>query len=515
MNVAVRKGVAGLLAFVGVVVDTVGLPSIYTAKARIRENIIRNHNLRNRNVIKERSRMVVGYNNNSIKDREILRKDKLGLDSEWKKGRWFIEAHDASHFHHDFSIVVNNKVYRMARTPSKDNIKSGFLGLFPGPGEKTGWILQPEHYPNEVPNPGIIDDGYGAGTSKVIGKGTCYVRLSDGDNIEVVFDKIPGLYVFLEKDNQVMVLRKISALPKHPNAKYKMKDGKVTNLEEYIESDEWIAIRKYNGAFVEWEVDKASNGNKYLKIWSWRPDARFNAKYGTNVQIEHTYRLEVSSKKLPSGFPICSGRAELYIDSDIGLGKLNPILTSSIFNGIEENLEQPRFIITDVTYHENYPDIGQMHYGEKLAIIMDLYKKSGKRFEVPEYAYTKEGKKSLWMQCKDDQPRSDGVIFRSRINPEANIIKMKFKHDESNFHNATIIGFEPQTGQHGDKYAYPIVKNEYGYEFKLAGIGMTNELKSDMYKNPQDYISRNTIYSAEQHYEETGAPFQPLLIRIE
>lgn len=505
-----------MLAVTHTFFETIGAHYIIGLKDSIKNRIIREHNLRNRKgMLRARYLRFTPYDSDALSVRARVGKEQLGLDHTWKKGTYYIEAHESSHFHHDFSIVVNGKVYRMARTPSKNNTKSGMMGLFPGPGEKTSWTMQPEHYPHEVPNPAVIDDGYGAGTSKVIAKGDCFVRTSHNGNVEIILDKSEAVYSFIEKeDGQVLVIRKGTLKPNHPSGKHKMKTGKFSDLPVLFGSDKYIAVKKYNGAAVEWEVYKDPNGVKHLKIWSWRPDKKLAKKYGIDAQIEHTYRLNMASKKLPSDFPVCAGKGELFIDGNKGMGKVTVLLNSTVYNGVANKHEQPVLVVHDITYHESYHKVSDMKYSDKLKLIEELSRRD-ERFITPEYAISEGDKYNLWFEAKDESIIYDGLIFWNEEDPSASGIKMKFKHDESSYHNAVIVRIEPQTGEHGDKFGYPVVQNEMGAEFKLAGKGLTHQTKADMFKYPGKYVGSGVVYSAEHHFEKTGKPFQPLLIRVE
>lgn len=504
-----RKTLAAGLAFLSTTLDFIGIPVIYKTKTRIKREIISRHNLNGQSILLSRYNYNK-YDSNKIKNRRMSTKSYMPLNNQWQKGQYYFEEHDSSHLHHDFSLVVNGKVYRMARTPSENNKKLGYLGLFPGPKEKSAWKLQPEHYVNEVPNPKVIKEGYGKGTSKVIAKGNCYVRMSTGGNIEAVFDGFEGLFIFIEKDNDVLILRKHDDGP--GIGKHQLKKGDIDLLDQYCDDPDYFFVKKYNGAAVDWKVVKGSDGEKYLKVWSWRPDKKSYNKYKIDCQINHTHRLYVCSKKLPSDFPLASGRAELWINKRDGLVKLNSILNSSIYNGIENNLEQPVLIVHDIITYEGINNVDQLSYAEKINIIQELNRRD-KRFNIPEFAYS--NKKEFWLKTKDQGTPFDGVIIWNHNDPDSPGIKMKFKNDESSFHNGFIVDFIAQTGEHGDKYVFPIVENEAGARFTISGRGMTNQLKADMKANPEKYLNAQIIYGAEHHFDKTGKPFQPIFIRFD
>lgn len=452
-----------------------------------------------------------------IKRRGKIRTKDLKLPSEgWAKGKYYIEAHNSQHFHHDLSIVVNGKVYRMARTPSDANTKKGFLGILPGPGEKSGWILQPEHKPNEVPNPPVIEEGYGKGTCKVIASGDCLVNVSSDGNLHAMFDGIDGVYVFVERPeyDQVLIIRKVNQGPWL--GKHIMKDG--GKVDPYIEDDNFWFFEKKDGSAVEWEITKHGKG-KRLRIWSWRPDANLEKKYGVRTQIEHTYRLKLTDKRLPDNIPVATGRGELWIKGEHGLTRLGSKLNSGLVKS-RKHPDEVFLYIHDVTKFEG-KDVSCLSYRDKLNLMEEIKAKSGRlrgpygrhRISIPPYAKTARGKESLWHKARKE-PGIDGVVAW-RVDEEGcslagRPIKLKFKHLHENWHPATIVDIQPQRGEHGERFGFPILENKYRVQFKSSGLGLNEKMKADMLANPDKYIGREVRYSAEKHFE-SGTPFQPVI----
>lgn len=510
MQPKTRKVTAAILAVGFVLLDRVGSIFIGRLKNRIKDGYINKYNLENRSILKERYGKYLPYNSNLLKRREVMSISKVNPPIEWTDGQFFIEEHDASHFHHDLSIIVNGKVYRMARTPSEGNLKSGFMGLFPGPGEKSGWILQPEHYVYEVPNPAVIDDGYGAGTSTVVAKGKCLVRISPSGNLDVIFEGIDGVYSFVEKGNQSLMIRKFTKGP--GIGKHKMKVGKNAELSAYISNNDIIFVPKYNGAAVDWEVVRHTDGHKYLRIYSWRPDKKLANKYQVENQIDHTHRLVLCDQPLGDDFPICKGRGELWVAEPHGLLKINGVLNSGTFVS-RNNPDNQKLILVvhDLVKHQDFKEVYTLPYEDKLK-IMAVLEQMDDRFWAPVYTDDPDRKKLMWDTLIKD-PSYDGVIIWEKGQFERPT-KMKFKHEESFWHQGVIVRLEPQLGQHSDKYMYPIIQNEEGAEFKCAGKGLTQEIKADMYNNPKKYIGRGVYYSAEHHFPDSGLPFQPVLVEI-
>ena len=419
----------------------------------------------------------------------------------WKEGEYYIEEHNSSHLHNDFSIIVNGKVYRLARTPSKENKKAGFMGLFPGPGEKVAWIPQPEHLIKEVPNPPIITEGYGKGTTKVVNKGKCLVNISHSNNMHVIFDGIEGTYIFVEANNgSTLMMRKLHTPINF--GKHKMLDKR--DVDTYINDPNYIMFAKKDGAGIEWKIVKSATGHKHLQIFSWRPDAKLRKKYGVNTQIEHTQRLKLCDKEVHPNTPLAEGRGEIWCGGPNGLLHVNSILNSLPFKARKQPYN-PYLYIHDIVTLEG-KKVEHLSPKEKLSIMQSIYQ-ADKRFKIPPHALSSASKKKLWNKCKKEDS-VDGVIAWKYNELYAKGIKLKFKHDRENFHPATIVDIVPQEGS--NKFGYPILENLQGIQFKSSGVGLTEEVKSDMLKNPDNWIGIGVRYSAERHFNK-GTPFQPII----
>ncbi len=450
------------------------------------------------------------YDNNAIKGRKPVAIDDMPVNrNEWTKGEYYIEEHDATNLHHDFTIIVNGKCYRMARSATPNTAKkNGWLNVFPHIGEKTGWVRQPEHFYHEVPNPPIITEGYGKGTCKVLKHGGCYVMVTDSGVMHVIFEDIDGVYTFVEtKDNQVIMMRK------HHDGHWIGKHSMISadSPEPYFDDSNYAFFIKKDGAAVEWEVYQASNGKKYLRIWSYRPNARIMKETGYRTQIEHTYRLGLCDKPMPDDMPIARGRGELWCGGPNGRSHTAALMNSSHYNA-RRSPYHPYLYVHDIVYYEG-EDVSDLPYGKKVEMMEHMHSIDN-RMKVPEYAVTPKGKRALWNRAKKEDA-VDGVIAWRFKEGGTKPVKIKFTTDKENWHAATIVDIVPQKGEHGDKYAYPILENSEGTRFQASGKGLTNEIKADMYENPDKYIGMEVRYSADSHFEETGKPFQPVLKEME
>lgn len=446
----------------------------------------------------------------NLQFREVVYISDLSLSpSSWYSGKYYIEEHNAQHLHHDMSIIVNDKVFRVSRTPAVSNQKKGFLGIFPGPGEKSSWVLQPEHYVNEVPNPPVITEGYGKGTTKVIQKGNCFVNLSRAGNLHVMFSEIDGIYVFVPRDNSVLMMRKLNrgtGVTKHI-----MRNA--YDVEPYISDDKYWFFEKMNGAAVEWQVIER-DGVKYLTLFSWRPDAKLRKSYEYDTQIEHTYRTSICDEPVPDNIPVSRGRGELYCEGHYGLSHLGSILNSLPANARSKSWK-PKLYIHDVLEWDG-KDVSHSSYRDKVDLMESMYR-NDHRFHVPKHAKTERGKRSLWEKGKKYFPQVDGVVAWP-VDEEGETLqgratKLKYKHDEDNWYPATIVDIEPQRGEHGEKFGYPVLENQWQVRFKSSGLGIDEETKASMRKDPEGWIGMPVRYSAEFHFPN-HKPFQPVLKRF-
>ncbi len=426
--------------------------------------------------------------------------------NEWVKGEYYVEEHDATTLHHDFSIIVGGRVYRMARSASVSAMdKHGWLGIFPSLQERTGWIMQPEHYLSEVPNPPIIYEGYGAGTTKVIAHGHCYVMISDQENMHIMFENIDGVYTFVETgNNQVLMMRK------HHEGTWIGKHQLATsdNVQPYIDNDDYSFFIKKDGAAVEWRIVETRTGDKHLHIHSYRPNARLMKEVGIHTQIDHTYRLHLADKSLDSNIPLAAGRGELWCSGMDGRMRVARIMNSSHYKA-RSYPYRPYLYVHDITEFNNN-DTSSYSYADKIKLMEELHGKD-KRFKIPDHASTTKGKTNLWLRAKQENS-VDGVVAWDMHQKDAKGIKLKFTQEREHWHSATIVDTTPQEGIHSDKYSYPIVENEAGIRFKVSGKGLTNKCKADLHSNPNSYIGQEVRYSADTHFHETtGKPFQPTI----
>jgi len=443
---------------------------------------------------------------NLLKDRKVVSlKDLPVKPNGFIEGKYFIEAHYATHFHHDLSIIVNDKVYRVARTPSLLNKKSGYLGLFPGPKEKTSWVLQPEHMINEVPNPPEIVEGYGKGESTVVREGKCFVNMSYNGNLHVIFEGIDGVYVLIEKDNMALVIRKeneSSWIGKHV-----MKDDR--DVEKYLNDPEYICSEKLDGAAIEWQIVN-KGGKKHLVIHSYRPDAKLEKKYGIRKQIDHTYRVKIADEPLPDNIPEAKGRGELWYPGEGGLTKISSLLNSNLVKARESEIT-PQLYIHDLIEYEG-KNVSDLPYERKLS-LMENINGLDKRFNIPTMAWSTEDKQRLWKSGKQKQG-IDGIITwkigsKDRTNT-GRAIKLKYKHDQDNWYPATITDIIPQRGDRSEEFGYPVLENQWGTRFQSGGLGLTEEIRRQMRNNPEEWIGKPVRYSAERHFPN-HKPFQPVI----
>lgn len=440
-----------------------------------------------------------------LKDRKPVRLINLPIQKEkWVKGRFFLEKHKATTEHYDLSIIVSNKVYRVARSSVES--KSGFMGVFPGPGEKSWWALQPEHKVTEVPNNKVIKSGYGAGTTRVLKKGSCIVRKSQSGNMEIVFDSIDGTYAFIEKLDGVLLVRKKVRSPWI--GKHKMRDDR--SFSKYLKSSDFAIAAKKDGAAVDWTITKDKHGNKLLRVFSYRPDAKAEKRYGVRQQIEHTEKLHLADSPLNPEVPEAEGRGELWLGGKDGLGRLTAFLNSNSVKARNKGV-RPYLYMHDVT-KLNKKDVSGLTHREKLSILKNLHKKD-LRLKVPPIAVTSQGKQNLLRKTKKES-MVDGVIaipldYRSDT-PKGRLVKLKFRHDKDNEHEATIVSIKNQKGPRGEHLAYPVLENKYGARFVASGKGLTEKVKKDMAANPMKYIGKTVTYVSERHFN-SGLPWQPTI----
>jgi hypothetical protein len=145
--------------------------------------------------------------------------------------------------------------------------------------------------------------------------------------------------------------------------------------------------------------------------------------------------------------------------------------------------------------------------------MMKTLHKNDPRFKEIKHASSPKAKQALWDRCmKEDSV--DGVVAINIDEVGSKLTKIKFKHHHDNWHRGTIVDFTPQKGDKSAEMVYPILENKWGKTFVCSGMGVTDAVKRDMLNNPDNYLGREVLYSAERHFDN-HVPFQPVIKELE
>lgn len=387
----------------------------------------------------------------------------------------------------------------------------------PEPGDKQFMAQQPVHSHGYGGFSGTIGQGYGKGEVRSERKSRILITAATPTKIEFTTADTgtPERFVLFKPEkwktrDWLMINNTPTKPPEYDKPHYKVIPA------EQVES----AIEQMQaGDSVSAKLDGANSIVKLLRnnveVMSYRTSKKNNRPivhtekvFGTRPKVEYPKHLEGSVL-----------RGELMAQDAEGK-MLPPSTLGGILNsGIERSLQtqqrtntELRDILFDIQqYGKDYVDPDVVPYQERRKMMEEIlpYLPEGK-FQIMEQATTPATGKDLWNQIQSGtHPLThEGVVFTPATGDRT---KSKI-YDE---HDVYVTGTFPGKGKYqgrgvgGFNYAL----EPEGQPVGEVGSGLSDELREQMWKSPDDYIGRIArIRAQDQH--PSGAYRMPSLIAL-
>lgn len=432
----------------------------------------------------------------------------------------------------DLSKLEMNKLYDYVR--QQHHVRSGLhedirlgnpeLGMYswaarkglPTFGKKHLAVQQPIHAHSYNTFEGQIPKGqYGAGTVTTADKGEVLVTSVNEQGIDFTLAHRgnPERFKLIKpRDNtKNWLLLNTSPTQPVPYNKQRYKTIQPDQVENALKSLSSGSVSpKYDGAAT---LSKLMH--KHHEILSYR--VAKNTGYPiTYTEKVHHGRPEVN---IPPDLRGTVLRGELLgID---GKGKSIPptslggILNSSVGKALrtqEEKNIQLKNIIFDIQQLGKKPITNQTPYNERMEMIKDVLSRAnlGDKYMLPEQAHTPEDALKLWEQIKSNKHplTNEGVVIHPVTGPP---LKAKLRQD----YDVYIRNVFPGLGKYKDNGAggFEYSHDQNGAIVGKVGTGLSDEIRRDMFANPDAYIGRVAKVKAhEQH--PSGALRAPAFISL-
>jgi len=370
-------------------------------------------------------------------------------------------------------------------------------GKLPAPGEKLRVIPQPTHTPEYAARKGEfeIPEGYGKGKVRSEGlRPVEVVKVQPGRIVRfnVYGGQKEGNQEFaLVQTPRGQLLHNITATAEtgvrgpggHPIPQSKPKYKEVsTDRVRFDDADE-IHQAKVDGAHVTFHL----RDGKGVKVFSYRPTER-----ATGV-LEHTHKLpEYRALRAPPGLAGTVLRGELYAANKES-GKALPaeqvggLLNATVWRSREKQKElgaELKPVIFDVVRYKGR-DVSNAPYSEKLQILKEVEQKIP-RLKLPPTATTPQEKEDLFRRIREGQEPITGEGIVAWKLPYPHPTKAKFKPDV----DAEVVGVTPGKGKHEKRIGALVVRLPGRDATTHVGTGLSDELRDQIAKNPEEYIGR-------------------------
>ena len=445
-------------------------------------------------------------------------------------GKLYIQRHEASHLHHDVSIVDADGIELFRGAVSKDQITR----LFPiGDTIRTSFARQPQHSKGLYGYnwSGEIKEGYGKGIQTVVFKEDIEIHKSHVKG-EIVFSVyksdtnkvITGKFALIDmKKDQAWICSRMK--PEEPTIKGKNEFKLISNesgsktptkaleLESKLagEGKAFTIETKIDGGANLIEFNKAGN-----KIYSWRdgkrektiflqdkfPEIRDDIHPEFNGTIARGELIWVPNRKLTPGF----------IFKDYGFEHPNLLAKFSLINNpIKSRYEQKvckgqaAIVIYDLA-KQNGRSCKNLTYREKLKIMEQIAHEHKrvfvpKRFDSVEDGWNnvvvKRGGEGLIIKLLDE------VTPDPQFNPDA---QAWWKVKKTDSHDLKIVGWKPLVRKSGqvDKSQMGVLVVENGEIHTEVGSGFTEYQREWFAAHADEVIDNDSVIKVKAHRQTEG-----------
>jgi hypothetical protein len=385
--------------------------------------------------------------------------------------------------------------------PSSSYAHSWALRSLPKPTEKVLAVQQPTHSLNYMDFKGEIPEGYGAG--KVSLHFRDKVEILEAGSSKILFNIYKGnethKYALLHREGNNWILYNYTTTEKSkiiPTKKPSYKEMGIDDVD--INNNKQVLAPKMDGAHNIFVL----RPNKRIETYSYRPSKKtIKLKNDTETKttisrINHTFKTNLYKERSPKVLGTTVIRGELYLPGQVS-SNVGSILNSNVLKARENpNVHKMQNVIFDVVMYKG-KNVEDLPYREKLSILKDINKKIP-ALKIPKLAKTKESKKNLIESIKSkSHPETDeGVVIYDL--EKAIPIKAKVRHDYDVFIKDVFEG----KGKYKGKAAGGFIgsRTPQGEANVRVGSGLNDEIRKDIYKNPDKYLGQWIKVYAQSEY---------------
>jgi hypothetical protein len=383
----------------------------------------------------------------------------------------------------------------------------------PKPKERIALFRQPLHSHDYKDFEGEIPAGYGKGKVSKFEEGKILIQKITKDAIHFVkaHKKFPERFALVapkEKGDNRWLL--VNTTPTEP-----IPYNKIHYTTVHPDKAEKIVGGLQPGSSVQAKIDGAASLTKLMNDKF--ETVSYRASKQTGGPIIHTERLmqgKSTTVSIPKKYVGSVLRGELYGTRDgktIPPQELGGLLNSSVYKSVmdqkERNVELKNMIF-DIQQIGKSPVSKDLPYEKRMKILKDVVKHlPADKFHVPEEAKTPEAAKKLLKAVKGGKHSTskEGIVIHP---PTGKPLKSKLTEE----HDVYIRGFFKGEGKLKGKAV-----GGFTYSFKpngpivgKVGTGFSDDLRKDMYKNPDDYVGRVAKVTAQEKFQ-SGALRAPRL----
>lgn len=376
---------------------------------------------------------------------------------------------------------------------------------------------QPVHSYKYKDFEGTIGPGYGAGTVTKVTDGKLLITKADKNSIHFTTadNKPEKRYAILrigKELNQWLLARPHNI--SYPNvSKPKMKSIPPEELDRMLsqlKGDENVQVK----------VDGALNFVQLLKN---KPEIlSYRLSKETGLPIVHTERFfhgRPELKDLPSKYKDAVLLAEVYGDrkgkaippQELG-GILNSTIDKSIAGQSASKTELKAMLFDVAKLGDKIIDPNKTSYPERYKVLEDIIKYLPKgKFELPEQVKGPEAAKYLLKRIRSGHhPKSEeGLVIHPNLGRSS---KAKLTDETDVYVQDVFPGFGKYSKMGAGGFKYSLTPR--GKIVGKVGTGLSDDLRRDMFKNPEDYIGRTARIKSLGQFKETGAYRAPSLVAI-
>lgn len=393
----------------------------------------------------------------------------------------------------------------------------------PSPGAKHLAVIQPVHSHEYKDFEGEIPSGYGKGTVKRDDEGKVLItKVEPGKvHLTVAHRRYPERYVLVKPDKQLgndknWLLMNTTPTKPIPYEKAHYKSIPSEKVEDVIKNLE-------PNSSVQAKIDGAASLTQLLKdkieLLSYR---KSKVHGGPIIHTERAFST-VPNVNIPKEYQGSILRGELYGqqhgNKPVAPQLLGGLLNSSIAKSLpaqQQNDIKLKNMVFDIEQMGKKPISRDVPYAERMAMTKQVLAAiTGKdeqlvkdRYHTPEEYKTPEEAMKLYQDIKGGlhPATEEGIV----IHPPTGIpMKSKLTNEYKTYIRGIVPGKNKWTDRGAGAFVYSHEPD--GPIAGEVGTGMTDQLRQDMFNNPNDYVGRQARVRSTRKLP-SGALFQPSLL---